>query len=378
MAKAATLGFKFDLLKKDTASKARLGRVTTPHGEIDTPSFMPVGTQGTVKSVFPRDLKEVGAQIILGNTYHLYIRPGLDIIGQAQGLHRFMGWDGPILTDSGGFQVFSLAKLREVTEEGVTFQSHFDGRKIFLSPEEAIRAQEVIGSDIAMIFDECPKYGLSEAQISKSLDLTIHWARRCKQAQQRQEQALFGIVQGGIFPKLRQKSIEAMLEIGFDGYAIGGLAVGEPRDEMYAMADYTASRLPEDQPRYLMGVGTPLDFFQAVSCGVDMFDCVNPTRYGRNGTAFTRKGMVVVRNAKYATSGEPLDQTCRCYTCQNFSQSYLRHLVNVEEMLGAQLLSLHNIAFFLQLMKEIREAIQTGQFSQLKQEFEKEYSEELR
>jgi queuine tRNA-ribosyltransferase len=372
-----TIKHSFQLIKKDTQTQARLGRIETPHGAIDTPYFMPVGTQGSVKTLSPLDLTELGAQMILSNAYHLYIRPGIDIIEKCGGLHRFMAWPGPILTDSGGYQVFSLARLRRVSEEGVEFDSHFDGRKLFLSPENVMHIQAVLGSDISMAFDECPRFGLSESDIRKSLDLTIQWAIRSKQAV-RPNQALFGIVQGGTFKTLRKQSVERLLEIGFDGYALGGLAVGEPKPLMNEVVDETTRLLPENQARYLMGIGLPLDFLHAISCGIDLFDCVTPTRYGRNGTAFTRRGFIVIRNGKYAESQEPLDSSCLCYTCRNFSRAYLRHLFNVEEILGPKLVSYHNVAFFITLMKEIRSAIEQGNFLKFKTEFEKNYSEDLR
>lgn len=368
----------FEILHQDRESSARAGRLVTAHGVIETPVFMPVGTQGTVKTLAPRELDELGAEIILGNTYHLYIRPGIDIIKNAGGLHRFMSWQKPILTDSGGYQVFSLSRLNEVTDEGVTFHSYFDGRKIFLSPEEAIQAQEFLGSDIAMIFDECPPHDATKSQVEEAVVRTNCWAKRARKIHQREDQLLFGIVQGGKFSDLRKQSAEAMVEIGFPGYAIGGVSVGEPREEMQKAVFETAPRLPVDQPRYLMGVGTPVDFFWAIEAGIDMFDCVTPTRYARNGCAYTQAGKIVVRNAEYAKDLKPLDETCGCYTCQNFSRSYLRHLFNCEEILGHRLVSFHNVYFFVQLVREIRQAIKEGKFLKFKHEFLSQYDENLR
>lgn len=370
--------FRYKKRKQDKTSHARLGIITTPRGTIETPVFMPVGTQGTVKGIPQKMLDEAGASIILGNTYHLYVRPGMDIIKSHRGLHRFMGWNKPILTDSGGYQVFSLAKLRKITRDGATFNSHFDGRTITFTPEKVIQIQETIGSDIAMVFDECLAYPSSKTETKKSLELTVEWERRCKVAHKKRKQALFGIVQGGMFKDLRKESIERIVEIGFDGYAIGGLSVGEPRELLYEMVHYVAPHMPQDKPRYLMGVGYPQDILEAVSAGVDMFDCVLPTRLGRNGTAFTSRGMVVVRNGKYANDKQPLDRACDCYTCKNFSRSYLRHLINCKEMLGSILVSYHNIYFFLNLMREVRKAIHTGCFNAFKCKFLRKYDANAR
>ena len=361
--------FGFKLQATDKKCNARVGKVTTPHGTFETPVFMPVGTQGSVKAMLPRDLKEAGTEILLSNAYHLYIRPGLEVLKKIKGLHRFMGWDGAILTDSGGYQIFSLSKLRSITEEGVKFNSHFDGREIFLTPEKVIEIQEVLGSDIAMILDECPAATKDKKTVEKAVNVTLRWAKRAKKCHKLKEQALFGIVQGGTFKDLRKESLERTLEIGFDGYALGGLSVGEPKEEMMEVLEEILPLMPEDKPRYLMGVGVPLDFFEAVERGADMFDCVNPTRYGRNGTAFTSEGLVVVRNGKYQKDPRPVQKDCDCYTCRNFSRAYLRHLVNSHEILGAQLITLHNVHFFVNLVRSMREPIRKGRFPQLKKQF---------
>ncbi len=368
----------FQLIQKDSQTQARLGKVQTAHGTFETPMFMPVGTQATVKTLAPKDLEELGAEIILSNTYHLYIRPGIDIIKEAGGLHKFMGWSKPILTDSGGYQVFSLARLREITDEGTRFHSHFDGREIFLTSEEVMKAQAALGSDIAMIFDECPPHGASHAQVQEAVRRTIHWAKRAKGVRQNEKQIVFGIIQGGGFLDLRKDSLDQTVEIGFDGYALGGVSVGEPKHEMEKVVREIAPLMPEDAPRYLMGVGSPIDFFWAIEAGIDLFDCVNPTRYGRNGGAFTRTGKIVVRNAGYTKDQRPLDETCHCYTCKNFSRSYLRHLFNCGEILGHRLVTYHNVYFFISLVKEIREAIRSHRFSQLKKEFLSNHDEASR
>ncbi|MBI4367940.1 MAG: tRNA guanosine(34) transglycosylase Tgt [Candidatus Omnitrophica bacterium] len=371
----------FSLIQKDPKTSARLGRVQTAHGAFETPVFMPVGTQGTVKTLAPRELEEMGSEVILANAYHLYIRPGIDIINASGGLHRFMAWPKAILTDSGGYQIFSLARLREITDEGARFNSHFDGREIFLTPEEVIRAQEILGSDIAMILDECPPHDASRAQVGEAVRRTIHWAKRAKRVHSVPGTArslLFGIVQGGKFLDLRKSSLDQTVDIGFDGYALGGVSVGEPKPEMEEVVRKITPLMPSDRPRYLMGVGTPVDLFWAIEAGIDLFDCVNPTRYGRNGTAFTRTGKVTVRNAQYAKDQSQLDQTCPCYTCSNFSRSYLRHLFNCEEMLGHRLVTYHNVYFFISLTREIRNAIAEGRFSELKKEFLSNYNEENR
>lgn len=361
--------FGFEVTARDRSCGARTGRVRTAHGDFLTPVFMPVGTQATVKGLLPRDLEDLKAEIILSNTYHLYIRPGIDIIRQAGGLHRFMGWSGPILTDSGGYQVFSLSRLREITEDGVTFRSHFDGREIFLGPEVVMDIQEVIGSDIAMIFDECPPATKDPARIREACAITLRWAERAKKHHKLKSQALFGIVQGGVFPEIRLEHLKGITGIGFDGYALGGLCVGENKEDTFRIFREVIPAMPEEKPRYMMGVGTPLDFLEAVEHGADMFDCVTPTRYGRNGTAFTSRGLIVVRNGKYQADFSPLDETCDCYTCRNFSRSYLRHLFNTEEMVGLQLVSLHNVHFFVNFLKAMRSAIETGSFLDFKRKF---------
>ncbi len=370
--------FNFDVTARDPATNARTGKIATAHGTFETPVFMPVGTQGTVKALTPRDLQEAGATILLANSYHLYIRPGIDIIRQAGGLHRFMGWPGPILTDSGGYQVFSLSRLRKISEDGVRFHSHFDGQEIFLTPEKVIEIQEAIGSDIAMIFDECPPATKDWDKIKESLELTLRWSERAKQHHRCESQALFGIVQGGVFEDLRRESLERTLALDFDGIALGGLCVGESKQETLAVLDWTLPEIPEGTPRYLMGVGTPINFLEAVERGADLFDCVNPTRYGRNGAAFTAPGLLVIRNAKYQQDMNPIDEKCACYTCRNFSRAYLRHLCNTEEMLGPQLLSLHNVHFFVNFLKTIREKIVEGTFLAFKKDFMNNFDPECR
>jgi len=369
---------QFKLLKKSQKSHARRGVITTARGEIQTPEFMPVGTQGTVKTLSPRELEESGTQIILANTYHLYVRPGLEIIEEAGGLHRFMGWKKPILTDSGGFQVFSLSRLRKLSEEGVVFNSYFDGREIKLTPEEVVRAQEVIGSDIAMVFDECSPYPCEKKEVKRALDITVRWMERARQAHKGNGQLLFGIVQGGVYDDLRQEALDRTLQIDFDGYALGGVSVGEPDEDRIRIMHKFGHQLPEAKPRYLMGIGTPLDFLEGVASGVDLYDCVNPTRYGRNGTAFTRSGKLVIRNGSYAKDQRPLDESCQCYACQNFSRSYLRHLVNTSEVLGARMLSLHNVHFFLAFLREIREAIDQDRFETFAENFKTGYNPDQR
>ena len=339
---------------------ARRGVLRTAHGDIDTPAFMPVGTYGTVKAMKPTELRELGAQIVLGNTFHLWLRPGLEVIGAHGGLHRFMGWDGPILTDSGGFQVFSLGALRKITEEGVKFQSPVNGDACFLSPEESMRIQRVLNSDIVMVFDECTPHPATESEARESMALSLRWAARSKNAHEGNVNALFGIVQGGMFEHLRDESLAGLQTIGFDGYAIGGLSVGEPKDDMLRILQHTAPRLPADKPRYLMGVGTPSDIVNAVMAGIDMFDCVLPTRNARNGWLYTSEGVIKLRNAQYRDDMKPLDPTCACYTCTHFTRAYLHHLQKINEILGAQLNTLHNLHFYQQLMRGLREAIAAG------------------
>ncbi|MBK7550952.1 MAG: tRNA guanosine(34) transglycosylase Tgt [Pseudomonadota bacterium] len=363
------MSFSFELIKTSTDSRARLGRMTTAHGEVRTPVFMPVGTQGTVKAMAPDRLEEAGAEIILGNTYHLYLRPGHDLIRGHGGLHRFMNWDRPILTDSGGFQIFSLGPLRKITEEGVRFQSHIDGSKHFLSPEKAVEIQQALGSDIMMCLDDCTPYPADRACTEKSMALTHRWAKRCRVAKTGEGQALFGIVQGGLYRDLRRASVEALAEIGFDGYAIGGLSVGEPKALMLETLEATAPLLPAGRARYLMGVGTPEDIVEGVHHGIDLFDCVMPTRCARNGLLFTNHGKVVIKNARYRTDQAPLDETCDCYTCRNFSRAYLRHLFIAREILALLLNTIHNVRFYLALMERIRTAIAGGAFEDFRRSF---------
>ncbi|MDE0298839.1 MAG: tRNA guanosine(34) transglycosylase Tgt [Candidatus Poribacteria bacterium] len=354
---------EFRLICEDKQTRARAGQLCTAHGVVDTPVFMPVGTRGSVKACTPRDLYEIGAGIILGNTYHLYLRPGHRIVEQAGGLHNFMAWRKPVLTDSGGFQVFSLGPLRTIGEEGVEFRSEIDGSKHFISPERSIEIQNALGADIIMTFDECPPLPNSYEYLEKSMEMTARWAARCKAAHANPRQLLFGIVQGGMEMKLRKRSIEATVDIGFPGYAIGGLSVGEDKHLMYETLAYVAPLLPGNQPRYLMGVGTPEDLVYAVACGVDMFDCVMPTRNARNGWLFTTLGPVRIRNAEYKNDFTPLDPNCFCYTCQNFTRAYLRHLHRENEILGHSLLTRHNLHFYLSLMRGVRRAILDESFS---------------
>ncbi|HXG87091.1 MAG TPA: tRNA guanosine(34) transglycosylase Tgt [Vicinamibacterales bacterium] len=366
---------------------ARRGSLTTPHGSIETPVFMPVGTQGTVKAMTPRDLEEVGAAIILGNTYHLYLRPGDDLIARRGGLHRFMGWSRPILTDSGGYQVFSLASRRTLSEDGVHFRSHLDGSAYALTPERAVDIQAQLGSDIAMVLDECPALPSTDEVLATSLELTARWAARCRnrlKALRNHDvagvvvtnpgQAQFGIVQGGVSPALRMRSAELTVAVGFEGYAIGGLSVGEVAEQMYQTVALTAALLPADQPRYLMGVGTPIDLVECVARGIDMFDCVMPTRNARNGQLFTSKGLVNIKNARFAEDDSPPDPACPCYTCQHFSKAYLRHLFLAGEIVGSTLNTLHNLYFYLDTMKGIRDAIAFGTFEKFRQSMHRTFS----
>ena len=360
---------RYELIKTCKQSGARLGRLHTPHGVIETPIFMPVGTQATVKSMTPEELKEIGSQIILSNTYHLYMRPGHDLVKEAGGLHKFMNWDRPILTDSGGFQVFSLGPLRKITEEGVHFRSHIDGSKHFISPEKAMEIQNALGSDIMMAFDECAPYPADREYVKNSLERTTRWLKRCKEAHKNTEkQALFGIIQGGMYKDLREQSAKEILELDLPGYAVGGLSVGEPKELMYEVLDYTVPLMPEDKPRYLMGVGSPDDLLEGVIRGIDMFDCVLPTRIARNGTAMTSVGKVVVRNAKYARDFGPLDPNCDCYCCKNYTRAYIRHLFKAKEMLGMRLAVLHNLYFYNELMERIRKAIEEDRFEEFRRE----------
>ena len=352
---------EFTLLGTDGA--ARRARLTLAHGAIDTPAFMPVGTYGTVKAMSPAELEAMGVQVVLGNTFHLWLRPGLEVIAAHDGLHRFMGWKRPILTDSGGFQVFSLGDLRKVSEEGVAFQSPVNGDRLFLAPEEAMRIQRLLGSDVVMVFDECTAYPAARDEAAASMRLSLRWAERSKSAHQGNVNALFGIVQGGMYEDLRDESLAGLVGLGFDGYAVGGVSVGEPKEDMARMVAHTAPRLPADRPRYLMGVGTPEDIVDAVSRGFDLFDCVLPTRNARNGWLFTRYGDLKIRNARHRFDTRPLDETCPCYTCRNFSRGYLHHLHRTNEILGARLNTLHNLHYYLGLVAGLREAIEASRLT---------------
>lgn len=352
---------KYTLLKKDPTSEARLGTIETEHGVIETPIFMPVGTRGSVKCMTTRQLEEISAQIILGNTYHLMLRPGIEILEKAGGLHRFMRWERPILTDSGGFQVFSLSGLNKISDKGVEFQSHIDGSRLFLGPTESMQMQRAIGADIVMAFDECAPYPATRELVEKAMERTHRWAKTCRDFELQRHQHLFGIVQGGMYPDLRMQSIEALTSIGFDGYAIGGLSVGEPMEMMYEMTERVAPHLPKDKPRYLMGVGTPRDLIEGVRRGIDMFDCVMPTRNARNGTAFTWSGKVQIKAGRFADDFSPLDPLLDAYPSQ-FSKAYVRHLLNVDEVTGLTLVTMQNLAFYLDFMKELRESIRTDSF----------------
>ncbi len=364
---------QFELLKTD--GLARRGRIIFERGVVETPAFMPVGTYGTVKGLLPTQVKESGAQILLGNTFHLMLRPGMDVIRLHKGLHGFMGWGGPILTDSGGFQVFSLGEMRKITEEGVTFRSPVDGSKVFLSPETSMQVQRDLNSDIVMAFDECTPYPATPEQARKSMELSMRWARRCKTAFADNPNALFGIVQGGMYPELREESLQQLLDIGFDGYALGGLSVGEPKEEMHMILDRIANQLPADKPRYVMGVGTPHDLVDGVMRGIDMFDCVMPTRNARNGYLFTSKGLLKLRNSRYRDDLRPIDENCTCYTCRNFSRSYLQHLDRCKEMLGAQLNTIHNVHYYQTLMAGLRGAIEEGKLPAFASKFAAEQAE---
>jgi len=374
----------FKLIHQDRSTNARLGKLTTAHGEIDTPCFMPVGTQGTVKALSGADLESCGAQVILSNAYHLFLRPGMEAIKKAGGLHNFISWPKPILTDSGGYQIFSLALLRKITDEGVEFQSHIDGLKHFFRPEDVVGIQQDLGSDIMMPLDECVHYPSSRDQAEIAMHRTVDWARRSKAVHSPQptvhskntnnRRLLFGIIQGATYEDLRKECAKLITDMDFDGYAIGGVSVGEPRNLIYNTVDTLAGFLPADKPHYLMGVGLPFDIIEAVAMGMDMFDCVVPTRYGRNGTAFTAQGKIVVRNSPYAQDFRPLDAHCSCYCCKTFSRAYLRHLFNSEEILGLHLVSLHNVHFFLDLMRKIRGAITQDKFVRFKKGFLERYN----
>jgi queuine tRNA-ribosyltransferase len=380
----------FELFAQDPQSKARRGRLTTAHGLIETPAFMPVGTQGSVKAVSSRELRELTAQIVLGNTYHLFVRPGIDVIRHFGGLHRFMNWDGPILTDSGGYQIFSLANLRKITEEGVRFQNHVDGTPAFISPEIAMEIQAALGSDIAMVLDECPPWPCDYDYAARSMELTVRWAARCKHAVEAgvspatsrnaagtaattADPLLFGIVQGATFPELRKQSALAAVEIGFDGYAIGGVSVGEPEEEMMRAVESSAPFLPENKLRYAMGLGTPPQLLELIARGMDMFDCVLPTRLARNGTAFTAQGTLNLKNAEFARDKNPIEQDCACPACNEYSRGYIRHLIKAEEILGLRLITLHNLHFYLDLMRQARAAIENGTFNEFRFNFVANY-----
>lgn len=363
------MSFSFQVLHNDETTSARTGLLETLHGSVETPVFMPVGTQGTVKALRPDELRSSGAQIILGNTYHLYLRPGHETIRKLGGLHSFMNWPGPILTDSGGFQVFSLAKLRKIHPDGVMFQSHIDGSRHFLTPQKALEIQEALGADIMMCLDDCTAWPATEAQAEKSLGLTVSWARMSRQAKTNPDQALFGIIQGGTYPALRRQAVEQIVPIGFDGYALGGLSVGEPIKIMYNLTEEIAPLLPAEKPRYLMGVGTPEDIVHAVSCGIDMFDCVMPTRSARHGLLFTNKEKIVIKNARWREDNNPIDETCDCYTCKNYSKAYLRHLYMAGEILAMVLNTIHNIRHYMRLMEQIRAAIRESRLAAFKKDF---------
>ena len=361
--------FQFDLIKQDSKTSARLGKMITPHGMVHTPAFMPVGTQGTVKSMLPEEIKNCGAEIILGNTYHLYLRPGHETIKKLGGLHQFMNWPDPILTDSGGFQVYSLGALRKITPDGVMFRSHIDGSKHFLSPQKAIEIQEALGSDIMMCLDECTPYPATLSQTKESLTLTVKWAQLCRTAKSSVDQALFGIIQGGTYLDLRKQAVEQTAVLGFDGYALGGVSVGEPKEIMYEITDSITPLLPADKPRYLMGVGTPQDIVFGVSCGIDMFDCVIPTRCARHGLLFTNSEKIVIKNSRWRECNDPLDETCDCYTCKNYSRAYLRHLYVAGEILAMVLNTIHNVRYYMRLLEQIRAALKEGRFLEFKNDF---------
>ncbi|MEE9305582.1 MAG: tRNA guanosine(34) transglycosylase Tgt [bacterium] len=364
------MGCSFTVEETDATSQARLGTLTTPHGRVATPAFMPVGTQATVKALTPVECRELGVEILLANAYHLYLRPGVEVVEAHGGLHRFMGWDGPLLTDSGGFQVMSLSKLRKITPDGVVFQSHIDGSEHLLSPEKAVAIQEGLGADIIMVLDECPPYPATYDYARESMELTSRWAERCLAAKRRDDQALFGIVQGGMFADLRADSAQAITALDFDGYAIGGLSVGESKELLRAMVEATVPWLPESLPRYLMGVGTPLDLVEQVARGIDLFDCVIPTRNARTGTLFTSQGRIVIKHARYSDDRQPLDPECPCYTCTTFTRSYLRHLFQAGEILSSRLNTIHNVSFYMRLMGEVRQAIASGRLEGLRERME--------
>ena len=368
------MSFEFKLLKEDKETKARLGEIHTPHGVIETPVFMPVGTKATVKTMTPEEVRDLGADVILGNTYHLYLRPGHELVKEAGGLHKFMNWPHPILTDSGGFQVFSFGDRKTISEKGVEFRSHIDGSKHFISPEKSIEIQNALGSDIMMCFDECTPYPSTYEYAKNSMERTTRWAKRCKDYHQDWDnQALFGIVQGGMYKDLRTQSAKDLVDMDFSGYSVGGLSVGEPKEMMCEILDHTVPLLPKDKPRYNMGVGTPDYLFESVIRGIDMADCVFPTRIARNGTALTSHGRVVIRNAKYAKDFGQLDPECDCYACRNYSRAYIRHLFSVNEILGARLVTTHNLYFLIKLMENIRQAIKDDRLLAYRDEFYEKY-----
>lgn len=368
------MGIKYNLIKEEKDTKARFGTLETNYGTYETPMFMPVGTRGTVKGVLPESLKDLGAGIILANTYHLWLRPGEDIVEKCGGLHKFMNWDGPILTDCGGFQVFSLVKdKKDISEEGVRFKSHIDGSNLFLTPEKSIEIQNKLDSDIAMSFDECPPYPVSYEYMKESVERTLRWAERGKKVHNNPRQALFGIVQGGEFEDLREYSCKKTVEMDFDGYSIGGTSVGEDKDTMYKMVEYGVKYLPKDKVRYLMGVGDPVDILEGIERGIDIFDCVLPTRIARHGQAFTRHGKINFHNLKFKEDLSPIDEECDCYSCKHYSKAYIRHLISVDEMLGGTLLSIHNIRFLIKLTEEVREAIKEDRFLVYKKDFLAKY-----
>jgi len=369
------LSVKYEVLYESKETNARLGKLYTEHGVVETPVFMPVGTLATVKTMSPEELKSIGTEIILSNTYHLHLRPGEDIVKEAGGLHKFMNWDKPILTDSGGFQVFSLADLRDISEEGVAFRSHIDGSRLFMTPEKATEIQMALGSDIAMCFDICPPYPSTYQDTEEATRITTLWAERCKRRHEHQYQSLFGIVQGGAYEDLRKKSVEELAELDFPGYGIGGLSVGEPKEVMYEVLEYTVPVMPRGKPRYLMGVGSPDCLLEGIKRGVDMFDCVLPTRIARNGTCMTSIGKVVVRNASYARDWNPIDPNCECYTCKNYSRAYIRHLIKTNEILGLRLTTIHNLHFLISLMHEARKAIKEERLNSFIKEFYESYQD---
>lgn len=364
---------RFNLIKTCTGTKARAGELVTPHGEVPTPVFLPVGSQATVKTLTPQEIKSIGFSMLLANAYHLYLRPGASLIEELGGLHNFMGWDGAILTDSGGYQIFSLAGLREINDEGVSFRSHIDGSQHFITPELAIKIQQSLGADIIMVLDECPPSDADFNRTRRAMNRTHLWAARCRQAHQRDDQQLFAIVQGGVFPELRRRSAEYLTSLDFPGYAIGGLSLGEPKEVTWRITEQTVEILPKDKPRYLMGVGSPEDIIEAVSMGIDIFDSALPTRIARNGALFTRLGRVNIENSKYKKMAEPLDPDCNCYTCKNFSAAYLHHLFRCRELLALRLATIHNLTFISNLMADIREAILKDTFASFKDDFLKNY-----